>query len=447
VTHLTVREWDHVPIGEGSGRFTRVQANALHKSACAHPQARNDGTNILGFGRDRLIARQMVGVLAARGCSLEILPKIEPEASEESDVAAIRSRLVHMLDVALDLGLSEGGAAPLARQSETLLDILVRLFATRLLDEARRGLPRRYLACEDDLSALRGRLNVTRQFKINAVRPDRLACRFDELSPDTPLLQLMKAAVVFLEKHARSHETRRQLVELRHLLSDVTDIPTRALPWDRVQLDRSNRRWRSLLALAKLFLKKDWQATHHDALAGDGITLLFPMNDLFEAYVAALMRRALSPHGIEVVAQGGFARCLGEWVEGEDCRGAMFQTRPDIILRRNGRDLAIIDTKWKQLATGEAKHGVSQADVYQMMAYARLYSCRELMLLYPATPGASESPRQAFGIHGGRERLRIATIDVAHDKVVIESALGELALAMLPNNQLFAACTPEPALF
>lgn len=374
MTHLCVREWGHVPIekepnGERKKSFTRAQAEVLHKAACAHPLADGEGANIIGFGRDRLIARQMVGVLAARGCSLEILPKIEPEASEESDVTAIRSRLVHMLDVALDLGLSDGGAAPLARQSETLLDILVRLFSTRLLDEARRGLPRRYLACEDDLSALRGRLNVTRQFTVNAVRPDRLACRFDELSPDTPLLQIMKAAVVFLGKHARSHETRRHLVELRHLLSDVTDIPPRALPWDRVQLDRSNRRWRSLLTLAKLFLKKDWQATHHDTLAGDGITLLFPMNDLFEAYVAALMRRALSPHGIEVVAQGGFAKCLGEWVEGEDCRGAMFQTRPDIILRRNGRDLAIIDTKWKQLATGEAKHGVSQADVYQMMAY------------------------------------------------------------------------------
>ena len=69
------------------------------------------------------------------------------------------------------------------------------------------------------------------------------------------------------------------------------------------------------------------------------------------------------------------------------------------------------------------------------------------MLLYPATSAASEGARQAFGIHGGRERLRIATVDVAQDKAVIESALGELALAMLPNNQLFAACIPEPALF
>jgi hypothetical protein len=91
------------------------------------------------------------------------------------------------------------------------------------------------------------------------------------------------------------------------------------------------------------------------------------------------------------------------------------------------------------------KHGVSQADVYQMMAYARLYSCRELMLLYPSTPGASDGPRQAFGIHGGRERLRIATVDVAKDKAVIESALVDLALAMLAGDQLAPVATSARA--
>lgn len=36
------------------------------------------------------------------------------------------------------------------------------------------------------------------------------------------------------------------------------------------------------------------EITHHDTRHDGGITLLFAMNDLFEAYVAALLRRALT---------------------------------------------------------------------------------------------------------------------------------------------------------
>lgn len=36
------------------------------------------------------------------------------------------------------------------------------------------------------------------------------------------------------------------------------------------------------------------------------------MNDLFEAYVAALLRKSLAPEGYEVVSQGGLRYCLNE---------------------------------------------------------------------------------------------------------------------------------------
>jgi 5-methylcytosine-specific restriction enzyme subunit McrC len=62
-----------------------------------------------------------------------------------------------------------------------------------------------------------------------------------------------------------------------------------------------------------------------------------------------------------------------------------FKTRPDIVISRAGRPLLIIDTKWKRLAgvIDDAKRGVGQADVCQMMAYAQVYECDRVMLLYP----------------------------------------------------------------
>ena len=429
MTHLTVHEWGRVGVHNDRGtvplrQFSRGQANALLAAARMHSLSGDEGTAILVDHHRHLTARQMVGVIAAPGCSLEILPKIDPEETQTD--GAIRHRLVHMLDVALGLNLGGGQASSMARQNETLLDILIRLFADRLLAEARRGLPRTYLAQEADLPVLRGRLNVRRQFTYNAVRPDRLACRFDNLMVDTPLLRIMKTCVLSLRRYARVAETVRRLDELRFVLAEVSDVSLQALPWKEVRIDRTNRRWETLYDLARLFLKREWQATHHDASARHGITLLFPMNKLFEAYIAALAKRALRGSNLTVHAQGGRLNCL---IEEEGGGVERFQTKPDILIKRWPDTVMVIDTKWKRVGRdpADAKRGVSQADIYQMMAYARLYRPNEVMLLYPhhAELGA-EGLDAAYGMLGGDGRLRVASVDLRPGEAGVVQRLTEL---------------------
>jgi 5-methylcytosine-specific restriction enzyme subunit McrC len=429
MTHLTVHEWGRIGVHNGAGlglekTYTRSQANALFLAARSHPLANRPGTNILVDRYSEIWAQQVVGVIAAPGCSLEILPKIDSAADEGDET--IRTRLISMLDVALSLKLGDGQALAMARQKETLLDILIRLFADRLLAEARRGLPRAYMAQEEDLAALRGRLDVIRQFTHHAVRPDRLACRFDSLMPDTPLLRIMKACVLMLRRHARALETQRRLDELRFLLAEVSDVPANALPWTQVRIDRTNSRWETLFGLAKLFLKREWQRTNHDAKAGQGITLLFAMNDLFEAYVAALARRALRGSEMTVHSQGGLRYCLMEEGEGGKQR---FQTTPDILIKRDGQVVSVIDTKWKMIGRNpeDKKRGVLPSDVYQMMTYARLYKCRDVMLLYPhhACLG-NEALEAGYGMMEGDERLRIATVDLLPGEAAVVQQLKVL---------------------
>lgn len=431
MSHLAVSEWGRIAVLDrpGEGGFTRTQANAMIAAARAHPLGGEEGTSILRDHFRHLTVGQMVGVIATPGFSLEILPKIDRlDTASDEGRRTVRERLVRMLDVALGLDIGDGAASAMARQREGLLDILIRLFADKLLTETRRGLPRAYLQHEDDLPALRGRLNVVRQFTAHTVRPDRLACRFDALASDIPLLQIMKACVLALRGHARAAETVRKLDELRFVLSDIADVTVAALPWHAVRIDRTNRRWEALFGLARLFLKRDWQATHHDRSAGQGITLLFPMNDLFEAYIAILMRKSLRPAGFTVQMQGGRLFCLIE--EGGQGR-RRFQTRPDIIIRdrQSNAPIAIVDTKWKRLspAIEDAKHGVSQTDVYQMMAYGRLYACPDLLLLYPHHLGLGSAPFATdYLIHGSMDRLHLRSIDVAQHEVGIVADLAAM---------------------
>src|SRR5690554_2800492 len=121
--HRTIHEWESVPVEGSDGNrngFTCLQADALLAAARSHPLANEHGTNILIDRHDRLVAQQMVGMLACGGCSLEILPKVEPSLADSGqaveNVDTVRTRLIRMLDVALDLKLALGEAADIARQ-------------------------------------------------------------------------------------------------------------------------------------------------------------------------------------------------------------------------------------------------------------------------------------------------------------------------------------------
>lgn len=413
-------------------------ADRIAAVAKSSPLGGEGGARILQHGRHSLRAAQVVGVIAAKDCTLEILPKID---GIEGDTGQLRANLVHMLAVALDLDVAAGSLTDLGWQRENLLEILIKLFANNLFGEVHRGLPRRYVGHTDDLPSLRGRLDVIRQFSTLAATPNKLACRFDELSPDIALNQIMKAAVTRLMRVARSSDNQRRLRELSFAFMDISDVPVRALRWDDVVLDRTNERWRALLDLARLLLGERFQTTSSGQ--AQGFSLLFEMNVLFEEYIGRLLQRVLGARGLSVHLQGGRLYCLRELDRETGTLGAQrFMTKPDIIVRQAGVPVAIIDTKWKRLGKriDDPKLGVSQADVYQMMAYGRLYHCPRLMLLYPHHD-ALTGPAGILNCHavsGCDERLATGSVALADLKKMphsLDRLWDDMAEFMAPSER------------
>ena len=400
----TVPEWGHIPIGEkgvsldGARRLHALAERETRRLRVPQPVLTRTSSPSLRAG-------QVVGVLSVPGVTVEILPKIDGEGG-----VGVRRALTRMLAVAWGLPIADGEPALLATQRDDLLEVLIRLFSDRLLVAVRRGLPHRYRAREDDLAFLRGKLRICRQFTSNAVRADRVACRAEELSVDTPLNRVLKAAVKRLLVNARSAANVRRLMELRALLELVGDSqdPSR----EQVRLDRTNVAYHRLYQLARLLLGDDWQGT----IIGDeqGFALLFPMNDLFEEFVGRTMRVALAARNVRLQDTGRYAL--------ESARERLFALRPDIVVDGD----IVIDTKWKRLRPDNPTLGVEHADVYQMLAYARAYEARRLMLLYPWHEGLPREPiLRRWRVAGTATVLEVATIDVAKPQLVA-SALREI---------------------
>lgn len=220
---------------------------------------------------------------------------------------------------------------------------------------------------------------------------------------------------------ARRTETQRRLRDLAFAYADIEDVPVAALRWEIV-LDRTNARWRELLSLARLLLSGRFQTTH--AGGSNGYSLLFEMSTLFEKYVARMLQRALNNSDLSVITQGGRLYCLE--TESESPRG-LFQTRPDILIKRGNTVLQVIDTKWKRigLRADDPKQGIAQSDIYQMMAYGRLYHCDRLTLLYPhhTLLGPTDGVVGQYRVTSGEDRLEVASINITRT----EGMLSRLA--------------------
>ena len=417
-----IREWERIRYGPDETEIPERYAERLATVAKASTFSGSGGQGVLEHGRDGLRTRGVVGVIAAPGCQLEILPKIEGAGESSVDDATLRRRLIHMLAVARNIRIDVRTSARLGWQRNTILEVLIRVFCNKLADALRPGMPQQYTDRHEDLPTLRGSLNVTRQFSTLAVSPQTLACRFDARSADIALNQVMRAAISKLSRLSRTPNNQSALRELSFAYADVSELPADALRWDLIVLDRTNTRWRELLSLARLFLGDRHQ--HTSSGATDGYALLFEMNVLFEEYVARLLPRALAGTGLRVTAQGGHRDCL---FDGEAGR---FRTRPDLIIRRGTEIVLIIDTKWKRITgTDDPKQGMSQPDVYQVMAYGQLYKCPHVMLLYPHHGGLQPDVLfDSFSIARAhaREKLLVATLDITKPRGNVENALRRL---------------------
>jgi 5-methylcytosine-specific restriction enzyme subunit McrC len=414
----TIHEWGSISYGSTNREIPIDAADRLAAVAKASSFAGRNGSQVLEHGRKALRARGIVGVVATSDCSLEILPKIDAKSSEgNSEIGSVRQRLVHMLAVALDLRLDAGALTQLHWQRESLLEILISLFCQKLTSALRQGMPRRYFEHHEDLPSVRGRLDLTRQFTTLAGNPSLLACRFDALTRDIALNQIMKAAVQGLTAISRTVVNQQRLRELGFVYSEVTDVGISSLRWDDVVLDRTNSRWAELLSLARMLLGQRFQTTSEGKTGG--FALLFEMSALFEEYVARMLKRALRDTALKVVAQGGRLYCLEN-----EAKKRLFQTRPDILIKCGDDVVQIIDTKWKNIvsATDDPKQDVSQGDVYQMMAYGQLYKCSRLTLLYPHHDGLTprDGTHSTFRVGGGNHSLEVRAIDIGTDTNLLD---------------------------
>ena len=379
-------------------------------------------------GRRELKAGSHVGIVRFGARTIQVLPKIHKSsvsASEQERAREATRNLLYMLAYAGHLSIREHTLAPMFRQGSDWFEILTRLFASHLLEEWQRGAYRNYQSIEDDLPVLKCKWRIADQLR-RPMRQHIFSVAYDEFTADNALNRTFRFVVERLWRLTRDNGNRQILGELRQWMEEVTLLARVSVAEATPSLlTRLNGRYAPLLNLARLFL--DGGALQLSAGDLSSFAFTFDMNQLFETFLINFIRRhreEILPSTLRESELLSQSRGVTYYLARRENRG-VFHLKPDLAFSRMKQFPLLLDAKYKRLNQADAKLGVSQADFYQMHAYAHRYACQRVILIYPQTTEMPEPLRAQFVVEGAQITIDAVTVNL---QVALESRNGRSQL-------------------
>lgn len=345
-------------------------------------------------GRRAVQVTSFVGVIRCPdGFQIEVLPKLG-KINGEVDA---RQLLIEMLRCLGSFRHIQTDHAQLLSRRMPLLEVFISEFLQAVEYVVKRGLHSDYCSMQDNLFALRGKLSMSAQLRHNLCRRDRFFAEFDVFSSNRPENRVLHAALRCALAWTAT-QANQQLA--RELCFVFAEIPVSAQPdadFTRVRLDRGMLHYDAALGWARLILQNESPLTGHGGNRAP--SLLFPMEVVFEAFVARHLARQLG-NGYTLSVQARSFSLV------KHNKQDWFRLKPDLLVQAAKVNQVVLDTKWKLLdahkANGTEKYGLDQSDFYQLHAYGQSYldGKGDVVLIYPKTD-RFDQPLPVFAFPNG----------------------------------------------
>ena len=366
---------------------------------------------------DRLQVKNYVGIIETPcGTCIEVLPKIYKNETEEEQKKS-KKLLWKMLAAVYDLKSLEATEANLEKRSGRLIDVLISVFLKTVSHIVHRGLRSDYIRMQAERHFIKGRLQISQQLRQPPSKQHKFQIEYDCFLPNRPENRLLKTALQKALKWTLDSDNQRHI---RQLLLHFDDIPTSTQP----KQDLIN--WSTQRDMVYYQAAKPWveliiteQTPWFNQGSWQGISLLFPMEKLFEKYVAKQLKNKLN-NKFELRTQ-----LANQYlVKYEDKN--LFQLKPDLAILEDKKTIVILDTKWKLLDTSSYQYGLKQSDFYQLFAYGQKYlrGKGELILIHPKTNGF-EKPLPVFN-YDDSLKLWVVPFCLEDDKLLIAQDNNDL---------------------
>lgn len=239
---------------------------------------------------DVVSIKNYVGLIQMKnGYQVQILPKISFSKGEDPGNIETKKIFLRMLRSMKDFPGKVFNDASLKVDRMNLYEIFINMYLQEVRQLVKRGIKSAYVSQEDNLRYFKGKLMLSQHIKANVGHAERFYVVYDEFHPNRPENKLIKATLLKLQKLTTSAENSKEIRQLLIAFEMVEPSTNYSKDFSRVVIDCNTKNYEVLMQWSKVFLMNKSFTTFSGK--NTSRALLFPMESVYESYVAQQMKK------------------------------------------------------------------------------------------------------------------------------------------------------------
>lgn len=332
-----------------------------------------------------------------------------------------------MLSYAFQILKQKNYESVASEEFDQIQDLFAAILAKGVAKQLKQGLYREYVTQHENLSVMRGKLDMPGTIRNRIQRKQKLACEFDELSENNLFNQILKTTMYYLVKDKGVSTMHKAALNKELIFFDRVELlEPSAIAWNRLYYQRNNKNYEMLLNICYFVMDGMLQTTEK----GEYKMAAFSDEHMARLYEKFILEYYRQHHAYLSEAKAAQVKwdLVGENDESMIRFLPVMQT--DIFLRLNEKVL-ILDAKYygKTLQKQYDKYTLHSNNIYQIFTYVKNQDKLNTgnvagMLVYAKT---DEEITSDCEFNMGGNMIGAKTLDLNRDFKLIAAQLDGIA--------------------
>lgn len=323
----------------------------------------------------------------------------------------------HLFSHALDLYMPKGESQQASDKQSNLwlIALMWRVNLEKALTKSQ--IPKIYQRTEKNQRFFRCRLKVNEHIRNNFSDESRFYCVYSKFTFDSPINRAIRYTYRLLIKEGYK-EIVKGIAEHDQMLADfgVSNKPITIQDIDNIRYSPMNISYRPLMQICRSIVSYKSYKNSPNTGATNNFAVFLDMSEVWENYLYKLLLKNLDDYDVISPNLVG-----GDYL----FEGEMRQVRPDILIEKNGKVVAIIDAKYKwyeKIGEYAAKKSVSREDLYQMATYLHRFGHDDTIGIF--VPPCSTEKEGLLKVKNTNHKMGVLGLDIDIKDIDIKEQEG-----------------------
>ncbi len=317
-------------------------------------------------------------------------------------------------------------------------DLFAKIISNAVARQIKRGLYREYINKTDDLSVIKGKLNIAGTIRNKLQKKLKVSCTFEELSVNDQYNSIIKTACFALLKNNKIDiATKNSIKKSMLFFADVDIVDPKLIRWGDLHFHRNNASYETIISICKFLLENNLPSSENGRNKLINIDTDEKLYSLYEKFIRAFYRHHYNK---SLAVESGHKKI--QWdgrLNDKELPASWPAMYADVVIEdKRSRKKLILDAKYYTKATRQyyGKERYINANLYQIFTYVenekKAYNGEVMGMLLYAQPEGVEFEQSKVCINENWYYVKTLNLNqksqnIANDLVaIINDCFGDI---------------------